>query len=90
MVTEFVRDPAGARSREFWSWLLEHPKEYFVNLNTSSAARIHRADCPHMKFPRPEAINFLSRGKLCSPDRAELEREVARRGIAVETCPDCG
>lgn len=89
MVTEFEPDPSGQRSAEFWAWLQRHPREYFLNLHSLSAARLHRADCPHMKFPRPEAVNFVARGKLCSAERAALQREADRRQIAIEPCPDC-
>ena len=89
MITVFQSDPAGRRSGEFWEWLQAHPQAYYINLNGPASGRIHRADCPHMKFPRPDRVNFLSRGKLCSAERAELRREAERLGVALEECPDC-
>jgi hypothetical protein len=89
MITEFQRDAFGRRSAEFWSWLQEHHDAYFINLSGAKAGRIHRADCPHMKFPQPRGVNFVSRGKLCAPTRRELQREADARAIALKPCPDC-
>ena len=89
MILDFERDTAGRKSAEFWRWLQTHQREYFVNVTSPRAGRIHRADCPHMKFPEPHHVNFVARRKVCSPDRGELERWASRERVQITTCPDC-
>lgn len=89
MVREFAKDGEGKDSAKFWMWLQNHPHHYFINLLSAKLGRIHRADCPHMKFPDPEAANFLIHAKLCAEDRLELERYAVDNKIELKPCADC-
>lgn len=89
VVTKFEKDSEGKDSARFWTLLQTSPHHYFINLLSAKLGRIHRADCPHMKFPDPEATNFLIHGKLCAEDRSELERYAVANRIELKPCADC-
>jgi hypothetical protein len=71
--------PDGARlffdqDETFFAWLDEHMASFFLNTTRPSAARrllLHRAPCPNY---RPDGSRFTHAPKLCSTNRASLER----------------
>ena len=85
----FERGLRGGESAEFLDWMSQHPEEFFINLVSPRAGRLHRADCPHMKFRAPETVDFVSRPKMTDCNRAALETWARERGVALRPCPDC-
>jgi len=88
-IIEFERDVNGKGSAEFWSWIQGNPQGYFLNIISPRHGMIHRGDCSHMKFPDPDAANFVLHEKWCAKDRETLEEYAAARQITSRECSSC-
>ena len=86
MLREFSKDRAGSRNAEFRQWLAENPDGFFVNLTRARTGRLHRGDCPHMKFRPNDPFDLVIRPKWAADKRRELEEHARAAGIQLSDC----
>jgi hypothetical protein len=81
----FHKSQAGA-GVQFERWLLEHQENgYFLNLQSKSAAMLHRASCGHLEG-NLTGDQFVVKEKVCSTDKALLKQWARASGRAVREC----
>ncbi len=91
MVRVFDGGNSNSGSDAFRQWMVTNPDGYFVNLKGPTVGRLHRGDCPHMKFGDEDRINFVANHKWVGENPEELRAHAAPERIQLEACdtPKC-
>ena len=70
----------------FERWLFEHEHDgFFLNLQTKTAAKLHRANCSHFKG-NLTGDQFVVKEKVGSTDRVALKLWARASGRTVREC----
>ncbi len=71
-------------------WLRHNPRGCVLNVKSGTEAVLHtKTDCMHIRDYSDPDVGLTRKAKLCSPSRAELEREAKARGLRVDRCRTC-
>jgi hypothetical protein len=86
-VIEFHNDEAG-----YEDWLRLHNHDGYVVTKKGRDWALHRADCDHISSTDADGALYTRNPKLCSTDRAALDREARKRSDRppIQPCETCG